>query len=339
MRGFADYPLNKDAMDHVPTFCKTFVGMLSTPSVMMIFIYFLLAFPLQAQEASEIPPLPEVNSPVTVRLRADNETPLLGEGFELTVTISAPSNTEILEWLEFPEDEALEILEIGEIEEVISGGTVTYTRIYQVILWKTGEYLSPEMLLPYRLNNAPTSWAIVSSFAATVPSQVDNPESAEVKSSVQPIDLPYISTWVYVGIIAAIVLLVMIIARILQFSKRQVTQVVVTTPTQMTIAQLEDLKLQNLPPATIYQLVADNLREYLQLQFEINAVEMTTVELNDVLRDNSPLSKEQKRRLQQVLEQADLVKFARFQPDDIASTRLVNFAIKWLREAGRQNLD
>lgn len=303
----------------------------------IISLFVILISSIQAQEVTEAAPLPEVNSPVKVTLVVDNETPLLGEDFELTITIIAPNGTEIIEWPEFPEDEALEILEIGEIEETVSSNTVTYIRVYQVILWETGEYISPEMILPYRLN-APIAWTIVGSFAVAVPSQVSNPESTDPKPSTPPIDLPYIPSWVYVGIVAAIIFVVMIIARILQFSKKQVKGAIVTTPTQMTIAQLEDLKLQGLPPATIYQLVADNLREYLQLQFEINAVEMTTAELNDALRGNSTLSKEQKRRLQQVLEQADLVKFARFQPDEVASTRLVNFAIKWLREAGRQNL-
>jgi hypothetical protein len=129
----------------------------------------------------------------------------------------------------------------------------------------------------------------------------------------------------------------MLISRLIQISKRQVTQVIATNPTQKTIAQLEDLKLQGLRPATIYQLVADNLRQYLQVQFEINAVEMTTVELLSALGPNPALSKEQKGRLKQILEQADLVKFARFQPDEVASTRLVNFAIKWLKEAGRSH--
>jgi hypothetical protein len=313
-----------------------------------VLIFLLFSLPIQAQEATpevtepspevtEAPPLPEINSPVKVILEADNEVPLLGERFELTVTITAPGNAEILSWPEFPEDEALEVLEIGEIEASILEDTITYTRIYQVILWETGDYLSPEMLVPYQLNG-PTSSTVVRSFAVLVPSQVDNPESAAPKPAVAPIDLPYIPPWVYAGIIAMIVLVLMLISRLLQLSKTQVSQLIATTPTQKTIAQLEDLKLQGLPPATIYQLVADNLRQYLQIQFEINAIEMTTAELINALSDNPTLSKEQKQRLKLVLEQADLVKFARFQPDDVASTRLVNFAIKWLREAGRQGL-
>lgn len=303
--------------------------------IAVLILCYFITFPTQSQEATEAPPLPEVNNSVTVVLAVNNETPLLGERFELTVIITAPTGVEIIEWLEFPAEEALEVLEISEIEESVSENTTTYTRIYHVILWQTGEYISPEMVLPYRFNS-PTAWALVRSFAVTVPSQVDNLESADPKPSVPPIDLPYISPWVYVGIIAAIAFVVMIITRVLQLSKGQVSQAIVTTPTQKAIAQLEDLKAQNLPPAKIYQFVADNLREYLQIQFEIDAIEMTTAELNDFLRSNSTLSKEQKRRLQQVLEQADLVKFARFQPDDLASTRLINFAIKWLGEAGRQ---
>ena len=342
MRQLIDDKLS-DVIHHIPTY-RANVGTAWMLSALIVFlIIFAFTFPIHAQEATESapaevtqpPPPPQLNSPVTVTLETENESPLLGERFELIVTIIAPSGTEIISWPEFPEEEALEVLEMGDIEETITGNEITYTRIYQVILWETGQYLSPEMVVPYRLNGG-TSSAVVQSFTASVPSQVDNPESADPKPPVPPIDLPYISPWIYVGIIAVIVFMVMLISRLLQIGKRQVAQVVATTPTQKTIAQLEDLKLQGLPPATIYQLVADNLREYLQIQFAINAVEMTTAELLAALRNNPSLSKEHKRRLQQVLEQADLVKFARFQPDEIASTRLVNFAIKWLKEAERQ---
>ena len=49
--------------------------------------------------------------------------------------------------------------------------------------------------------------------------------------------------------------------------------------------------------------------------------------------------KNHRRQLQGVLEQSDLVKFARFQPDKTSSTRLVNYAIKWLKETERLQQD
>ena len=69
--------------------------------------------------------------------------------------------------------------------------------------------------------------------------------------------------------------------------------------------------------------------------FDIEAVEMTTAELMGVIREKAIFPKEHQGRLLRVLEQADLVKFAKFQPDETNSNRLVNFAIKWLKETER----
>jgi hypothetical protein len=282
---------------------------------------------IQAQEAPT--PLPEVNSPVTAVFTTSTTEPLLGEAFDITITINAPVGAEILSWPTF--EMPMEMLEEGEIITENLGATIQYTRTYRVVMWEVGEHLSAGTLLEYRLGSRQSAVPI-SSFFIQVPSQVENAETASLRPSVAPIDLPYTSPYIFIGIAGGAIFLLLVVSRLLQVSRRGMVRIVAASPLEKALAELEDLKQQNLPPATIYAMVADYMRQYIEGRFAINAVEMTTLELKDALRGTDLLPKEQERRLQEILEQADLIKFARFQPDESTSKRLVNYAMKWLRE-------
>lgn len=293
-------------------------------------IIFLLVLPVQAQDGTPAPLV--LNDAIRAEFQTDNESPLLGEPFNVLLIVEANSGIEILTWAEF--EAPVEVIEEGEVESEAMSSGIRYTRNYELILWDVGNYLSPETSLRYRQGGT-TSSVAVRSFFVQVPSQIINPEDAVLRPFVPPIDLPYVPPYVYVVIVLIVVIVVMIVARLIQISRRNVVEIVNASPAEKAIAVLEDLKVQNLNAGTIYELVADNLREYIQDQFGVEAVEMTTVELMGVLREQGIFPKEHRNRLQRVLEQADLVKFARFQPDETNSSRLVNFAIKWLKETER----
>lgn len=301
-----------------------------------LLIVLLLAIPMLAQEATpEVAPL-QLNVAIRAEFQVDNETPLVGEPFTVSLIVEANSDIVILSWAEF--EEPIEVLETGEIETETLVSEIRYTRNYEVVIWDVGDYLSPEVVLTYRQGGVTNSVA-VSSFFVQVPIQIINAEDAILRPFKPAIDLPYTSPYVYVGIGLVIFVVLMIIARLLQVSRQNIVQIVRASPAEKAIAVLEDLKVQHLSAATIYELVANNLREYIQEQFAIEAVEMTTVELMGILREKAIFPKEHQSRLLRVLEQADLVKFAKFQPDETNSNRLVNFAIKWLKETERLQED
>ncbi len=66
---------------------------------------------------------------------------------------------------------------------------------------------------------------------------------------------------------------------------------------------------------TFYARLSDVLREYIENRFGIRAVEMTTDEFLTSLKDNQSLADNHKRLLKQFLEYADMVKFAKFTPN------------------------
>jgi hypothetical protein len=297
----------------------------------------------QAQDIEVLPtitPTPTFDATNTSIVDAyytvNNDTPQLGERIFVTLTVNTPADAVLLNWPELLGDEVMEVIEIGEQEIQEEELRTIYTQTTEAVLWDVGEYLSEEILINYRLGEREQS-VPVRSFFAFVPSQIGENElnEAVIRPSRPPLDMPYIPPWAYYVAAGIVIFSVIIIARLIQLAKRDVAKVVSGSPAQIAIAQLEDLKLQKLPAAVVYPLVADSLREYLKAQFGIDAVEMTTAEISEMLRQANIFTQTQRNGLHQLLEQADLVKFARFQPDETTSTRLINYAIKWLRDAER----
>jgi len=120
-----------------------------------------------------------------------------------------------------------------------------------------------------------------------------------------------------------IVLIVVLIILILKFKNRP--QVIVEAPKPKLPAHITALKIlnhllkdqawENENKKEYYSTVTDTIRKYLEERFEILALEKTTVEIIKDLKYSDIISKD-KFFLQEILQQADLVKFAKFKPDN-----------------------
>jgi len=65
-----------------------------------------------------------------------------------------------------------------------------------------------------------------------------------------------------------------------------------------------------------YTELSDIVRRYLENRFNLRAPEMTTEEFLNSVKDNKVLSYEHKSLLRDFLSHCDLVKFARYEPDE-----------------------
>lgn len=122
-------------------------------------------------------------------------------------------------------------------------------------------------------------------------------------------------------VISLLVLLIIIL--IYKYTKRPKTEPVIEIPKiPAHITALSVLKAlsknkawENEEKKTYYSSVTDTVRKYLEERFEIQAMEETTVEIIKDLKYSDILSKD-KFFLQEILRQADMVKFAKFKPDN-----------------------
>ena len=271
---------------------------------------------------------------------ASDEQVTLGEPFTISIIIEAPPNALIEAFPDYPETASFEVIEADIWSSTPTGATVTHRQDLEVVLWQVGRYLSPELFVIYRLDDGEAQSAPIRSFTVFVQRTIENPELETMRPSVPPIRLPYTSPWFYAAIVAAgvaIIWLGLFIEERLTapMSPRTRIERQRGTPAQVSIAQLEDLQVQNLPVTTVYPAVAAILRLYLQVQHEVETAELTTMELFEVLRRDKLFEREHEMGLEDIFNQSDLVKFANFEPDVNSGKRLIEATIVWLRDDER----
>jgi len=106
------------------------------------------------------------------------------------------------------------------------------------------------------------------------------------------------------------------------------------TPYEIAIRELQRLREENPPVQEFYTRLSDIVRQYLEGQMGLRAPERTTEEfLYEVSRDQS-LSADHRELLGAFLQEADLVKFAKFQPGAEEMRRALEAAEKFVDESG-----
>lgn len=158
---------------------------------------------------------------------------------------------------------------------------------------------------------------------STIPVNVENPEEFyDIKDVWKP---PFVLADYYAliyGVLFALFLICVIgyIIQRLRNKKPLMPQKApepLLPPHEQAIKELDDLKLQKLwqqgRSKEYYTLLTDTLRKYIANRFGINAQEMTSAEILNLI-NKLPEAQPVSSKLKQVLQLADLVKFAKLHP-------------------------
>lgn len=124
---------------------------------------------------------------------------------------------------------------------------------------------------------------------------------------------------------------------VVRHKKPQQTEVktpkVVVPPYELAIQRLEELRSEHLPEngreREYYTRLTEILRIYLQDRFGINAMEMTSGQILHALESNSE-TRMSRPAMNQILEMADFVKFAKVRPLPDDNVKVFNAAIKFV---------
>lgn len=287
----------------------------------LLFYMFICFIPARAQAIIE------------AQFRADTGTPLIGQPVTLTLTATLPQGIGIVGWPEF--SEVWGDFDVRSIDELSitqnPDGTALYEQTLTVSLWAVGDFQTPDTTIQYQVISEGETRAqtIVPAFFS-VPSVLD-PADLTLRPPKPPITLPYVPPLLIAGIAAA-GLAVTAIAIVQMWKPRpaRIPQAQgIMTPAKSALAELRRIAGRNLSPVLIYQSVADALRVYTQSQYNVQAMDMTTWELLNALRTYMPEAS--RADLQRLLEQADLVKFARYDPDATSAQRYLDMAGHWLK--------
>jgi hypothetical protein len=141
--------------------------------------------------------------------------------------------------------------------------------------------------------------------------------------------LPYFIGFWLLALIATLV--VVVYRKYFKKTKKDAPPIIQLTPYEWAAQQLHTINEQQLWQQGFtkeyHSGIADTLREYLYKEFKFNALEQTTAQTKRSIKHITAISHDNKRRLVDVLELADMVKFAKetpIQDEHEASLRYAN---------------
>lgn len=267
---------------------------------------------------------------------ADKTTPLIGEPVQLVLHIRIPSQATLV-----PPDFSslvapLFVKEVGSLSVISQNDTETeYQLPLTVVLWATGQYLTPPFVVSYQVDNAPLVNISVESVQFNVPSML-NENDLSLRPLKPQIDLPYFPIWILGVVVAAILVLGTVTLRYRLMKKA--SQPLPNIPNNkwhpeanMALTSLKQFGQSSDNPAMIYVQVSDCLRHYLDVRFALQASDLTTSELMANLETQQVIINEQQQKLAEMLKRADLVKFARVVPKLNAAQQYASVAAQWIQ--------
>ena len=139
-----------------------------------------------------------------------------------------------------------------------------------------------------------------------------------------PIRAPYTFAELLPWLIAALVFLILVTGTVYYFKKRKQNEPVFKArtkpklpPHKIALQELDKLKTQKLWQQgrikDYHTRVTDIIRTYIEGKYKIHAAEMTSHEIMVAIK-HTDVENDDKKKLKQMLELADLVKFAKFKP-------------------------
>ncbi len=252
----------------------------------------------------------------------DSAAILIGEQTVLHLTVSTSPNSPVQ--LLLPMDtlmRGVEVLGYSKPDSSIIDGRLLIKQDIVVTSFDAELYLLP----PFQVVDATdTIYSnLVALKVSTIPVDEENPDQFyDIKNVWKP---PFVLADYYLyiyGVLFALFLICVvayILKRmrnrqpILSFSKPEVK----LPPHQQAFKELDDIKQKKLwqqgRNKEYYTLVTDTLRRYMTTRFSMAAMEMTSSEILDIIRKESDADSVLE-NLKQILQTADLVKFAKWQP-------------------------
>ena len=279
------------------------------------------------------------DSSAVAAFSANPQSPLVGAPIDLRLLVTLPAGTEIVAWPDFPTQwPPFEVLKVGERVMEDDGSTVTYHQDLRVILWLPGEVQTPDIVLSYRaMGDSRLIPLPVQPLYFSVPSALSSPDDPLLPFS-PPVALPYVPPQLVILIICPLITLAYIIVQ--EWRKRQrmaalgeLNDIPVTELDRAVLTSLQEIDIRAMEPGEVYGAVSDCLREYVERQFGVSNAHLTSLEVVAMMRKELPVPVAH--RLQELLTQADIVKFALYEPDRREARHYLELSVRWIQAVAR----
>lgn len=275
-----------------------------------------------------------------------NDSISIGQHLTYELKLTTPDGFEV-EWPIWNDTipGGIEVLSRGKVEKlpVTQKGNTTYRQNVVITAFESGRKLVPPVKLRFRNQSDTSHFVAQTSPVMFVVTSVAVDTAQAFKPIIGPVKEPITFMEILPWILGGLGILLLIAAVIWYMKRRQKILPVIqafTKPQVLPhIAALE--KLEELRYAKVWQSgqikeyytqLTDIVRVYIEEQFRISAVEMTTDEIIDGIRPLK-INQEAGMKLQEVLRLADFVKFAKANPGSMDNEVSLNHLVDFVKES------
>ncbi len=261
-----------------------------------------------------------------IETKIDKKINKIGAQFNLTLKTTVDTLLTVV----FPSTKnfgSLEVIRNYAIDTIRKDNKYDLIKRYGLTQFDSGRYVIPKMTI--LINKKPFFSDSISVNVKDIVVDTLKQKMYDIKS-IQTGEKPESNWWKYIlGFLLLIGIGALIYYLTKKYQKKKIEEEIFKTPIEKATSLLNSLEKkelwQNGDVKTYYSELTDIVRNYIEEALEIPAMESTTFELIQGLKLTSnkrklKLSAETIRSLESVLKQADLVKFAKSQPQDFVIT-------------------
>jgi len=263
-----------------------------------------------------------------LRGRTDVDTIVVGQPFDYQLSLTIPKDY-FVEWKQFGDtlSKSIDVINIEDVKTtaINNSDNVIMTQNLTLTSFDTGYVYVPEIAITYSKSLQDSIRYTLRTdekelYVTTV--AVDTTEAFRPIKGVmrQGLTAKEVFPWIaIVIIIAGVVYLIIYLKKhkktkdvVVEEKKKPTIPAIITARAKL--AEMKDNEVWNTPQTKDYYTdLTDIAREYLEGQFEIDAIEMTTDEIMEAV-NRLDINNLTKSKLQDTLTTADLVKFAKANP-------------------------
>jgi len=259
------------------------------------------------------------DSQLSVQAEADRTALTVGDPLHFTLTLKYSPDLKI-DSLNLKEKlNKFEVRDSTVTTKIKKGEIISQYR-FTLVPWQVGEYEIPSLSISYKDKEGKQKSVFSDPIKIEVKSLLGQvTDSTDIKGLKAQMNLGR-SAWFYLFTALALLALGTSLALyLLNRRKKKLTKPeIIQTPWEVALEELQNLlqahRLGRIPVKEYYFRLTEILRGYLERRFGIPFLESTTAEIRAQLERNY-LNPESKKSLLQFLEQSDLVKFAKVQPE------------------------
>ncbi len=284
--------------------------------------------------------------PLTLTAKVDPRSVTIGAPFRYTLQIAANTDVEVVVPSLGGQIGEFQVIDFGEASPRQAGQRVELERWFTLVTYAVGDRTIPGPTVQYREPGGELQSVAAPDAVVTIESLLDRASATpatDVRDIKGPVTVPRDYTallWIALAVVAVVALIAGLYFWLNRPQPRRV--IAARPPHELALEALARLRADRLAEQgrqeEFYVRLSAIVRRYLEARFHLRAPEMTSEEFLQIAQRDPQLTPPQRARLGQFLNEADLVKFARHQPEAADAERAHDAAREFVTATAPQEV-